>query len=191
MVVRVFEIPTTTAAAGGRGFIPSTSIPKSATAVKHSKRYRSARCAGPEGNTVKNRSMIAVSAAALLLSACGAQKASVAGTSEASEPPATTSSSSSPSAVSSSPAASPAKGDKPTRDFVVGKWGTDGDCTLAIDLRPDGSSDGPFGAWAYGDGVISFPEEPEFKVNVTVVDGKTMQSVNDSTGKTTMMTRCP
>jgi hypothetical protein len=84
-----------------------------------------------------------------------------------------------------------AKGDKPTRNFVVGKWGTDGDCTLAIDLRPDGSSDGPFGAWLYSDGVISFPEAPELTVNVTVVDDETMQSTNGDNGKTTQMTRCP
>ena len=74
---------------------------------------------------------------------------------------------------------------------MIGKWGTDGDCTLAIDLRPDGSSDGPFGAWSYSDGVISFPEEPTFKVNVTVLDPNTMQSTNDSSNKTSKMTRCP
>ncbi len=77
----------------------------------------------------------------------------------------------------------------PSREFVVGKWGTDGDCTLAIDLRPDGTSDGPFGAWTYSDGVISFPDDPEFKVNVTVLDDKTMKSANGD--KTSTMTRCP
>lgn len=92
---------------------------------------------------------------------------------------------------STRPAAAPAKGDKPTREFVIGKWGTDGDCALAIDLRADGSSDGPFGNWTYNDGVISFPEEPDFKVNVTVIDDKTMQSTNASSPKTSRMTRCP
>jgi uncharacterized protein (DUF1684 family) len=61
---------------------------------------------------------------------------------------------------------------------------------LAIDLRADGTSDGPFGKWAYADGVISFPEDPEFKVDVTVIDSKTMESTNDE-GKTAQMTRCP
>jgi hypothetical protein len=62
---------------------------------------------------------------------------------------------------------------------------------LAIDLRPDGTSDGPFGPWTYRDGVISFPEAPELTVNVTVVDDTTMESTNGDTGKTTRMTRCP
>lgn len=84
----------------------------------------------------------------------------------------------------------PAKGDKPSREFVVGKWGTDGDCMLAIDLRPDGTSDGPFENWSYSDGVISFPEEPDITINVTVVDKDTMQTTNDS-GMVSKMTRCP
>lgn len=89
-----------------------------------------------------------------------------------------------------SPPAAPAKGEKPNKEFLVGKWGTNGDCTLAIDLRADGTSDGPFGKWSYTDGVISFPEDPEFKVNVTVIDSKTMESTNGE-GKTAQMTRCP
>lgn len=94
------------------------------------------------------------------------------------------------SSPASSPAAAPATGDKPSREFVVGKWGTDGDCTLAMELRPDGSSDGPFGNWSYSDGVISFADAPELKVNVTIIDDKTMASKN-SDGKITRMTRCP
>jgi hypothetical protein len=93
--------------------------------------------------------------------------------------------------VAASPAPEPAKGEKPGREFLIGKWGTDGDCTMAIDLRPDGTSDGPFGNWAYSDGVISFPEEPDFKVNVTVIDHDTMRSTNATTDKPSTMTRCP
>jgi hypothetical protein len=83
------------------------------------------------------------------------------------------------------------RGETPSRDFVIGKWGTDGDCTLAIDLRADGTSDGPFGDWTYSDGVISFPDAPELAVNVMILDDTTMQSINDSSGKTSKMTRCP
>jgi hypothetical protein len=57
-------------------------------------------------------------------------------------------------------------------------------------LRPDGTSDGPFGNWTYSDGVIGFVDEPDFKVSVTVIDAQTMESTND-TGKTSTMTRCP
>lgn len=60
----------------------------------------------------------------------------------------------------------------------------------AIDLRADGTSDGPFGNWSYSNGVISFADAPELKVDVTVVDANTMESHNDS-GKTAQMTRCP
>ena len=74
---------------------------------------------------------------------------------------------------------------------MIGKWGTNGDCTMAIDLRPDGTSDGPFGNWQYSDGVISFPEEPDFKVNVTIIDDKTMESTNATNPKAAKMTRCP
>lgn len=129
---------------------------------------------------------------ALTLTACGSQGKPAP---DATASPASSTSSavatSSVAPVPTRPAAAPAKGDKPTREFVIGKWGTDGDCALAIDLRADGSSDGPFGNWTYNDGVISFPEEPDFKVNVTVIDDKTMQSTNASSPKTSRMTRCP
>lgn len=85
----------------------------------------------------------------------------------------------------------PLTGEKPTKEFVIGKWGTNGDCAMAIELRPDGTSDGPFGNWSYSDGVISFPEEPDFKVNVVILDPNTMNSTNATSDKITKMTRCP
>lgn len=129
---------------------------------------------------------VIVAAAGFALVACGGQTKPVPEKSEAST--STSASSTTSSTVATSPAAS-GKGDTPTRDFVVGKWGTNGDCELAIELRADGTSDGPFGKWSYNDGVISFDEEPDFKVNVTVIDDNTMESTND--GKTSKMTRCP
>ncbi len=123
-------------------------------------------------------------AAALALAGCGGGIKSAGHASDEPASPAT-----STIAVTSTQAA-PANGDKPTKEFLVGKWGTDGDCALAIDLRADGTSDGPFGNWSYSDGVISFADAPELKVNVTVIDDKTMESHNDS-GKPAKMTRCP
>lgn len=120
-------------------------------------------------------------AAVLVLAACGGQPKS--GTAS-SAPPAPPSSSAPP------PPAVPVKGQTPDRDFVIGKWGTDGDCTLAIDLRPDGTSDGPFGTWTYADGAITFAEAPDLTIEVTVIDGRTMASTNGE-GKTSTMTRCP
>ena len=122
-----------------------------------------------------------VAATAFALTACG-------GTAQTAADP-TDTPASGEATVSS--AATPAAGEKPGKDFLVGKWGTDGDCDLAIDLRADGTSDGPFGDWAYSDGVISFADAPDLLINVTVIDGQSMESTNGSSGKTTRMTRCP
>jgi hypothetical protein len=131
----------------------------------------------------------AIIIAALALTACGGQTKPAADSSVASATSASSASSATPSPVATSSLVAPAKGDKPTREFVIGKWGTNGDCTLAIDLRPDGTSDGPFGNWTYSDGVIGFADEPDFTVSVTVVDPQTMEGTNG--GKTSRMTRCP
>jgi len=125
--------------------------------------------------------------AVLALAGCGGQgKPAAEATAAASSAP---TSSSAPSQVATTPATAPAKGDTPSKQFLIGKWGTNGDCTMAIDLRSDGTSDGPFGNWTYSDGVIGFVDEPDFKVTVTVIDNTSMQSTND--GKTATMTRCP
>ena len=131
------------------------------------------------------RIVLGAAAALFLLAACGSPTEPATGASDPPLPPAASS-----EAVTAPPAA-PVGGQKPNREFLIGKWGTNGDCTLAIDLRADGNSDGPFGNWAYRDGVISFPEEPDFKVDVTVLDDKTMASTNASSDKTSKMTRCP
>ena len=125
--------------------------------------------------------------AALALAGCGGQaKPAAETTSAASSAPA---SSAAPSPVTTPAAAAPAKGEKPSRQFLVGKWGTNGDCTMAIDLRADGTSDGPFANWTYSDGVIGFVDQPDVKIAVTVIDNTSMQSTNG--GKTATMTRCP
>lgn len=125
---------------------------------------------------------------AVTLAACGGQSKPAAQSLVA---PSIASSAVSTGAPSGAPSGPVARGETPSRGFVIGKWGTDGDCTMAIDLRADGTSDGPFGDWTYNDGVISFVDAPDFAVNVTILDDSTMQSINDSTGKTSKMTRCP
>lgn len=126
--------------------------------------------------------------AALALTACGGSTKPAADTSTTPAVSAASSASVTSAQASASPPV-PAAGERPTREFLIGKWGTNGDCTLAIDLRADGTSDGPFGNWTYSDGVIGFVDEPDFKVSVTVIDAQTMESAND--GKTSKMTRCP
>lgn len=137
-----------------------------------------------------NKRLILASAFALALGACGSSdKPEATATDAAPASEAAPATSESAAAASPAAAAAPATGEKPTREFVVGKWGNDGDCALAIDLKADGTSDGPFGNWTYSDGVIAFTEAPEMKITVTV-DGKNMNSVNAQGGKH-QMTRCP
>ena len=127
--------------------------------------------------------IVTVAFCALALAACSGKTAPTADSPGPSASPLTSS-----AIVVNSPSI-PAAGEKPTREFVVGKWGTDGDCALAMDLRADGTSDGPYGNWSYRDGVIRFATEPDFEVHVTVIDATTMESTSD--GVSAKMTRCP
>ncbi|WP_293305366.1 hypothetical protein [Mycolicibacterium sp.] len=95
-----------------------------------------------------------------------------------------------PAAGTAVPAPGPSKGDTPTRDFVIGKWGTNGNCESSLDLRADGTTDGPVGDWTYSDGVIGFTDVPELRVTVTVIDDESMDSTN-ADGDKAIMTRCP
>lgn len=128
-----------------------------------------------------------VTVAALALAACNSSDQSEAPAADETAP---AEAPAADAAAAADPASSPGKGDKPTREFVVGNWGNDGDCEMAMELKADGTSDGPFGNWAYENGVISFPETPGMLITVTVAeDGKSMDSVNAQGGKH-KMTRC-
>lgn len=136
--------------------------------------------------------LIAASALALTLAACGSADKPEAAASDAAAATSEAASATGAPAADTAPAAAgaaPAAGAKPTKEFVVGKWGTDGDCAMAMDLKADGTSDGPFGNWTYADGAISFVEAPDMKIEVTVIDDKTMQSKN-AQGVSHKMTRC-
>lgn len=144
-----------------------------------------------KGDYMKLRLAIAA-VVSVALAGCGAQTkpaAEASGDASSSAASAVATSSAATSAASA-PAAVPANGAKPPKEFLIGKWGTNGDCTLAMDLRPDGTSDGPFGNWTYTDGVIGFADAPDLRVNVTVIDDNSMQSTNGD-GSTSIMTRCP
>lgn len=138
--------------------------------------------------------IVAISGLALALAACGSSDKAEGDAAATETAPAASEAAASEPAAAAAPAAAPAKGDKPTREFIVGKWGTNGDCELAMDLRADGTSDGPFGNWTYADGVLGFVDAPEMKISVTVVDDKTMESRNsassDGGSKAQKMTRC-
>lgn len=85
-------------------------------------------------------------------------------------------------------AATPAAGAAPTREFVVGRWGDSGDCTLAIDFRADGTTDGPFGNWTLEGNRLSMADNPQV-MTVTVIDQNTMESRLEG-GPPRRMTRC-
>jgi hypothetical protein len=134
-----------------------------------------------------NYRVFAAAGAVLLLAGCGSAdeaKKDDAGTETPAAPaeaPAVT--------EAAAPAGPAVAGAKPTKDFMIGKWGEDGDCTLAIDFKADGTTDGPFGNWSLEDGVLTMADAPQ-KVHVTIVDDKTMDSRLDGKGESKKMTRC-
>lgn len=89
--------------------------------------------------------------------------------------------------VAAAPAAE--AGGKPTREFMIGKWGEDGDCALAIDFKADGSMDGPVDKWEFEDGVLTMVGLPN-TFHLTVIDDKTLESRADGSGKPHKLTRC-
>lgn len=87
-------------------------------------------------------------------------------------------------------AAAPAEAGKvPTKDYVVGKWGEAGDCTMAIQFNADGSMVGPFDKWELDNGVLTMVGNPQ-KMHLSVVDADTMESRLDGTEAPRKLTRC-
>jgi hypothetical protein len=93
-----------------------------------------------------------------------------------------------PAADKASTPTTAAAGAAPTRDYIVGKWGEDGDCTLAIEFRADGSTDGPFGNWSLNGDQLSMADNPQV-MTVSVIDQNTMQSVRAG-DRPRRLTRC-
>jgi len=118
-------------------------------------------------------------AAALLLAGCG-EKQDAAAPAKAEADAAA-----SPAAA----AAAPAAGGAPTKEFMVGKWGEDGECELAIDFKADGTMVGPVDKWELEDGKLTMVGLPQ-KMHLKVIDDKTMESRLDGTGEPRKLTRC-
>lgn len=130
--------------------------------------------------------VFAAAVAVLLLAGCGSANEAE----EVAEAPAEAAAPAEAPAVEAAAPAGPAvAGAKPTKEFMVGKWGEDGDCVMAIDFKADGTTDGPFGNWNLEDGVLTMADAPQ-KVHLTIVDDKTMDSKLDGKGESKMMTRC-
>ena len=86
-------------------------------------------------------------------------------------------------------AGAPPVGSAPTKEFMVGSWGTDGDCEMAIGFKADGSMDGPFDGWKLEGNVLTMIGNPQTST-LTVVDDKTLSAKNSESGKTFKLTRC-
>ena len=135
---------------------------------------------------MKFRIMLAVTAT-LAIAACSGSKPAddAAKTAEATSEAAAPGSEAEPAAA----AAAPAAGAAPTKEFMVGSWGTDGDCELAIGLKADGTMDGPFDGWKLDGNVLTMIGNPQTST-LEVIDDKTLSAKNSETGKIFKLTRC-
>lgn len=143
--------------------------------------------------------ILLVSTAALMLAACGgsAENATVANAAgEAGLNAAAAADTENEAAPALENAAAPvtaaaptaSAGAAPTRDFIVGKWGENGDCTLAIEFRADGTMIGPFERWELNGAKLTMVGAPE-AMTLSVVDQNTMES-RLGTGAPRRITRC-
>jgi hypothetical protein len=88
-------------------------------------------------------------------------------------------------------AAIPAKGEPPTREFIVGVWAEPGkSCEAAMDFKADGRLIGPFPRWDLTDGVLTMTGNRQ-KIWLTVIDKDTMQSRRSETDPPRTLKRCP
>lgn len=131
------------------------------------------------------RIMLAVTAS-LTIAACSGSKPAddAAKSAEATSEGAALASEAAPAAASA-----PAAGAAPTKEFMVGSWGTDGDCELAIGLKADGTMDGPFDGWKLEGNVLTMIGNPQTST-LKVVDDKTVSAKNNASGKNFKLTRC-
>ena len=137
--------------------------------------------------------VILIATAALALTACGTRDGNAAadGNTAAVAENATATTNEAAPASATENATAPiiaAAGAAPTRDYIVGKWGEDGDCTLAIEFRADGSTDGPFGNWNLEGDQLTMADNPQ-AMTVSVVDQNVMQSIG-ADGRPRRLTRC-
>jgi hypothetical protein len=114
------------------------------------------------------RNIALIAGLALTLSACGEAKAPEAAPSEAAP------AASAPATAASAPAAA-ASGGAPSKDFMVGKWGEEGGCDMALEFKADGSMVGPFERWELNGSDLTMVGNPQ-TIRLTVIDNDTMQS---------------
>lgn len=134
------------------------------------------------------RTILFCGCAAFALSACGS-----------SDEPAVKEKAGAAAAVETSPAAvpaaivaeaaTPAKGAAPTKQFMIGRWGENGDCSHAIGFNADGTMDGPFERWTLNGPVLTMAGNPQI-MTLSVVDEDTIESRRSTTDKPRTIKRC-
>jgi hypothetical protein len=133
--------------------------------------------------------IILVTSAALAVSACGTAESPKDETaSTATGTNAVAPDDKAPPAATETAAATPGAGTAPTKEFMVGKWGEDGDCALAIGFNADGTMDGPFDGWELNGAELTMVGNPQ-KMTLSVIDANTMESRLEG-GKPNKLTRC-
>ena len=103
--------------------------------------------------------------------------------------------SASPTTETAEAAAAPAgaaaftAGQPPSKEFMVGIWGEGEACNQPIDFQADGTiKDGPFDTWELADGQLVMGDL--FKLNLTVIDEKTMEAVPEDSTDSSTLKRC-
>ena len=129
-----------------------------------------------------NYRILVAATAALALAACSESKTADDAAKTAAAAPAA-------DAAPAAAAGAPPVGTAPTKEFMVGSWGTDGDCELAIGFKADGTMDGPFDGWKLDGNVLTMIGNPQTST-LEVIDDKTLSAKNSETGKTYKLTRC-
>lgn len=133
---------------------------------------------------------ILVLAAALSLAACGGKTGTDEATNNAAAAPENSAAADVDPAPAPAPAAVAEAGKAPTKEFMVGKWGQDGDCALAVEFKADGSMVGPVERWELNGAELTMVGLPQ-KMILSVVDDKTMESRLDGKEPADRLTRCP
>jgi len=126
----------------------------------------------------------------LALGACGKSEtpAPEANASEAAE---ATSAAAAP-AVAAVPADAGAftAGEAPSKAFMVGTWGMGEGCEMPMTFAADGTvKGGPFEKWDIQGGNLSFEGSPQ-KMQLKVIDAKSMESRLDGADKANTLKRC-
>jgi hypothetical protein len=141
---------------------------------------------------MKLRNLLAAGAALTLMACGGSESADNAATTAeaaANGAEATPAANAAESTANATAAAAPAAGAAPTKEYLLGAWGEDGNCELPITFKADGTMDGPVDRWELNGAVLTMVGLPQ-TFTLSVIDEKTMESRAGGTDEPHKLTRC-